>query len=124
MLDRYLDAVVANDPARAPLFVGFRQTENSVVVPLGDGVWTTVTALGAMQRRLVDPVSGQAAYFGVLEEGEEASVANVRVRVRNGEITEAEWHIGRRGDAGIDGQPGGVLFDVDHLIAGTKLAAV
>jgi hypothetical protein len=117
MLDRYLAAVVANDPSAAPLFVGFRQTENSTVMPLGSGVWSTATALGPMQRRFFDPVTGNAAYFGVLEEGTESAVAAVRLRVQRREITETEWHIGRRGDAGIRGEPGGVLFDADNLVA-------
>src|SRR5262245_32892679 len=63
-LDQYLNAVIKHDPAVAPLFVGFRQTENAVVVKLGTGVWKSVTGLGKVQRRYLDPVSGQAAYFG------------------------------------------------------------
>jgi len=51
MLDHYLDAVVAHDPSRAPLVVGFRQTENAINVAPGKGVWQTVTALGNVQRR-------------------------------------------------------------------------
>src|SRR5437762_2518981 len=31
-LDQYMNAVVKHDPAAAPLLVGFRQTENAVVV--------------------------------------------------------------------------------------------
>ena len=46
MLSRFLDAVVARDPARAPLAIGFRQTQNSVLTPAGTGAWQTVTAIG------------------------------------------------------------------------------
>src|SRR5437762_10049299 len=67
-LDQYLNAVIKHDPSAAPLFVGFRQTENAVVVRPGTGTWKSVTGLGKMQRRYLDPVSGQAAYFGVVEE--------------------------------------------------------
>ena len=80
-MDAYLNAVVKHDPAGAPLAVGFRQTENAVVIRDGTGVWKTVTALGAMQRRYFDPVSGQAAYFGVVEEGAEKAVVTVRVKI-------------------------------------------
>lgn len=117
MLDQYLNAVVSGDPSQAPLFIGFRQTENSTVIPPGDGIWATVHALGAMQRRFYDPVTGNAAYFGILEEDQGNAVAILRMRVENREITEAEWHIGRRGDAGINGEPGGVLFNADNLTA-------
>ena len=65
-LDQYLAAVIKHDPSAAPLMTGFRQTENAVAVPPGGGVWKTVTGLGKVQRRYVDPVSGQAAYFGVI----------------------------------------------------------
>src|SRR5476649_363331 len=70
-LDAYLNAVIKHDPAAAPLMIGFRQTENAIVVRPGTGLWKTMTGLGAMQRRYLDPVTGQAAYFGVIEEGAE-----------------------------------------------------
>src|SRR6476660_5127045 len=74
-LDQYLAAVVKHDPKAAPLAVGFRQTENAINVAPGGGVWKTVTALGRMQRRYLDPVSGQAGYYGLIEEGGDVSVA-------------------------------------------------
>ncbi|HXD74447.1 MAG TPA: hypothetical protein VN628_11950, partial [Vicinamibacterales bacterium] len=40
-LDAYLNAVVKHDPAAAPLMIGFRQTENSVAVRPGTGLWKT-----------------------------------------------------------------------------------
>src|SRR5258705_6933438 len=69
MLDQYLAAVVKHDPAAVPLVVGFRQTENAINVRPGNGVWKTVTGLGQVQRRYLDAVTGQAAYYGTLEEG-------------------------------------------------------
>ena len=59
-LNVYLDAVVAHNPAAGDLWVGFRQTENAVVIPEGQGVWASVTGLGSVQRRYLDPVQGQA----------------------------------------------------------------
>ncbi len=103
-LDRYLDAVVAHDPGRAPLVVGFRQTENAVNVAPGIGVWKSVTALGNVQRRYFDPVSGQAGYYGTVKEGSETAVVTVRVRIENRELTEAEWYIARANDPGMRGQ--------------------
>ena len=38
-LDQYLNAVTKHDPSAAPLFLGFRQTENAAVVKLGMGMW-------------------------------------------------------------------------------------
>ena len=108
MLDQYMSAVVKHDPAAAPLVVGFRQTENAINVRPGQGVWKTVTALGKVQRRYLDPVSGQAAYFGTVEEADSTVIVNVRVRVENRKLTEAEWYMARENDPGLSGprQPG------------------
>ena len=107
-LDQYLTAVASHKPSAAPLFAGFRQTENAVVVPLGSGVWKTVTGVGKVQRRYLDAVSGQAAFYGTIEEGGTTAVATVRVRVEDRKITEAEWYIARATDPGLSGpaQPG------------------
>jgi hypothetical protein len=121
LLDQYLTAVTKHDPAAAPLFAGFRQTENAVVRRLGTGVWQTVTALGRMQRRYFDPVTGQAAFFGIVNEGENEAIVGVRVRIERKQITEAEWYLGRRGDPSMNGPAqngqGGNLFDPDNLVA-------
>jgi hypothetical protein len=119
-LDRYLSAVVKHDPSAAPLMVGFRQTENAVAMRLGTGVWRSVTGLGKLQRRYLDPVSGQAAYFGVVDEGDRSAIVTVRVKVENRRISEAEWYLARQGDPGLNGpaqpgQPAGNFFDPDNL---------
>jgi hypothetical protein len=120
-LDQYLNAIIKHDPAAAPLFGGFRQTENAVVKKLGTGTWQSVTALGRLQRRYVDPVTGQAAFFGIINEGANEAIVAVRVRVERKQITEAEWYIGRRGDPSMNGPAGpgnnGNLFNPDNLVA-------
>ena len=108
MLDQYLAAVIKHDPAAAPLVVGFRQTENAINVRPGNGVWKTVTGLGKVQRRYLDPVTGQAAYYGTVEEGTNTAIVTIRVRVENRQLTEAEWYVARADDPGLNGprQPG------------------
>jgi hypothetical protein len=107
-LDRYLEAVVAHDPGKAPVALGFRQTENAINVAPGRGVWQSVTALGEVQRKYFDAVTGQAGYYGTVMEGEEAAIVTLRLRVENSAITEAEWYIARANDPGLAGprQPG------------------
>jgi hypothetical protein len=121
MLDRYLDAVVAHDPSAAPLVVGFRQTENAINVRPGAGVWQSVTGLGEVQRRFFDPVSGQAAYYGTVKEGEETPIVTIRVRVENRQLTEAEWYLARANDPGLRGprqagQPPANLHNPEYLM--------
>jgi hypothetical protein len=108
MLDQYLNAVIKHDPSAAPIVVGFRQTENAINVRPGNGTWKSVTGLGRIGRRYYDPVSGQAAYYGTLMEGETEVLATVRVRVEDKRLTEAEWYIARPDDPGLNGprQPG------------------
>jgi hypothetical protein len=120
MLDQYLSAVIKHDPAAAPLVVGFRQTENAINVRPGNGVWKTVTGLGKVQRRYLDAVTGQAGYYGTVAEGNSTAVVTVRVRVQNRQLTEAEWHIARADDPGLNGprQPGrppANLLNPDYL---------
>jgi hypothetical protein len=119
-LDQYLQAIVKHDPSAAPLAVGVRQTENAINVAPGYGTWQSVTALGEVQRRYFDPVSGQAAYYGSVEEGNSSALVTVRVKVENSKITEAEWYIARENDPGLSGlrqpgQPPANLLNIEYL---------
>lgn len=79
-----------------------------------------MTALGKVQRRYLDPVSGQAGYFGTIEEAGEPAIVTLRLKVEQRKITEAEWILARKGDPGLNGAPaagqtGGNLFDPQNL---------
>jgi hypothetical protein len=95
--EKYLAALVAHKPSKAPLATGIRYTENAVDVKPGEGLWTTVTALGKFQRIYVDAVQGQAAYFGLLDEQGLPAIVSLRLKVVNRKVTEAEAIIGRKG---------------------------
>jgi hypothetical protein len=67
-------------------------------------------------------VSGQAAYFGLVEESGAPAVVSARIRVVGRQVVEAEWYIGREGQAGMQGGPaadgsGAGPFDPANLIA-------
>jgi hypothetical protein len=122
ILDQYLAAVVKHDPAAAPLVIGYRHTENALNKKLGDGVWTSVTGLGKMQRKYYDAVTGQAAYYGLIDEGTGPALVTARIRVQDRKITEGEWFIARPDDPGLQGprQPGrgpANLFNPEYLTA-------
>ncbi len=102
-LNQFLDALLKHDPKLAPLDAGFRYTENAEVVVPPEGVWKTVTGLGPVQRRYVDPVTRQAVYFGHLEEDGVLNIASLRVRITaQGKITEGELVVGRKADLAFD----------------------
>jgi len=117
VLESFLDAVIAKDPASTPLAIGYRQTQNARLTLTDAGVWGTLTALGPLQRRYFDPVTGNAAFFGVVTDNGQPAVASVRLRVVNRQITEGEWHIAHEGDPGIYGEGSEVVFNVERLIA-------
>lgn len=113
-LNVYLDAMAAHNPAAADLWVGFRQTENAVVVPEGQGLWASMTGLGSVQRRYLDPVQSQAGYYGTVMLGEEEAVVALRLKVQRDKVTEAEWYIARKSDVGSRGT-GNTPFDLETL---------
>jgi hypothetical protein len=116
-LDQFVAAVIAKDPAQAPLAAGFRQTANAVSIPAGEGIWRSLSAFGPVTRRYFDPVSGNAILFGVATDKGEPAIVSLRLRVEGRQVTEAEWHVAHKGDAGIQGEPATVLFDPDKFAA-------
>ena len=59
MLDAYLVALKAKDPALAPWAAKAVTSENNVVLAVGDGMWGTVTGLGGYDLRFADTTAGQ-----------------------------------------------------------------
>lgn len=114
-LDTYLAGVAGHKPEAAGLWVGFRQTENSVAIPEGQGLWKLMTGLGSVQRQYFDPVQGQAGYFGTVMLGEEEAVVALRMKVQWNQVTQAEWFISRRSDPGLTGEPGKTPFNLETL---------
>jgi hypothetical protein len=104
-IDRYLDAVIANDPARVPLAGNVRYTENGQRLVVGDGLWRSMKAKGTYRLLVSDVEAGQAAYLGTIQEdGRTASEAvpaliALRLKVARGQITEVELQIARSVDA-------------------------
>jgi hypothetical protein len=114
-LDTYLGAITSHKPEAGGLWAGFRQTENAVVIPEGQGAWKNVTGLGSIQRHYLDAVQGQAGYFGTVMMGDEEAVVAIRVKVKSNQVTEAEWFISRKSDPGLTGEPGKTPFNIDTL---------
>src|SRR5579862_3652528 len=119
-LEQYLPAILKHDPQAVPLSIGYRHTENALLTKLGEGAWKSITSIGKADRRYYDPVTEQAAFFGILNEGGEPTVTTVRIRVEDRKITEAEWMIARPVAAGINGfdaqgKPQAYAFGPDNL---------
>jgi hypothetical protein len=104
-VDRYLDAVIANDPAAVPLAELVRFTENGQRLAIGDGLWNTMKAKGSYRLFVADVPAGQVGFVGTIEEDHaNPTLANgallaLRLRIEDNEISEIEQFVARNTDA-------------------------
>ena len=94
-VDRYLDAVVAHDPAQAPLAPAVRFTENGQRLRPGDGLWNTASARGPYKLYVADAEAGHVGFFGTIRENGKPAILALRLAIVEGEITEAETLVAR-----------------------------
>jgi hypothetical protein len=87
---KYLDAMVAHDPSRAPLSAAVKYSQDNVPLKIGQALWATTTKRGKYVHYFADPEQGDVGLIGVLYEQDVAGIVIVRLKVVNGEITEAE----------------------------------
>jgi hypothetical protein len=95
-LQGHMQALAARDPAKARLASTVRFTENNVVLPVGDGLWDTVTGVDATGLEAADPSTGNAAWFGSVKENGRPAIYAVRIHVKDGAIDEIESVVHRR----------------------------
>ena len=101
LVDQYLDAVVDNDPGRLQLSDSVRFTENAQRLDIGDGLWRTMKGKGHYRLFVTDVEAGQVAFLGTIQEDHRdpnnysPSAISLRLKVRDGEITEIEQFIVR-----------------------------
>lgn len=96
ILDRYLNAMAANDSSKAPFAANIKYTENAATLPLNEGLWFTAEGLTDYRVVLADPQGSAAGFIGVVTErmppGQPArnAILALRLKVANRQITEAE----------------------------------
>lgn len=88
--DQYLKAMVAHDASKAPFAEKVIFTENTIKLPLTEGLWFTSSGLGDFDITICDPETGQIAWVGAVKEHEKPVILSLRLKVKNGLITEAE----------------------------------
>lgn len=101
VLDQYLDAVFKHDPTAAHLASNARATVNAAPLANGSGIWQSLSGYGSVQRRYFDPTTGQALYFGLMDESGQTDIVAVRVKVERHRVTEAEWTVARKEAGGM-----------------------
>lgn len=86
----YLDAMVAHDPSKAPLAPGVQYAQDNVPLKIGQALWATATKRGKYIHYFADPEQGDVGFIGVVYEEDVAGIMIARLKVLNGQITEAE----------------------------------
>ena len=93
VLDGYLAALKAHAPGQVRWAAQAKSTENNVALRVGDGLWRTITGLGDYEMRFADPVTGQVAIFGVVEETTTPAPYALRLTVARGTVSEADFAV-------------------------------
>ncbi len=95
-LHAYMDALTRHDPTRARFAKNVVFTENDVALPIGAGLWGTVSGASAEGLEAADPSTGQAAWFGLVQEHGAPAYYAMRLRVKDGRIEDVETVVHRQ----------------------------
>ena len=96
LVDTYLAALVAHNPSQVPLAADAKFVENAMPTKVGEGLWKTATAVPTTFKIYVpDPVSQQVGLLAIMQENGKPVQLGLRLRIRNGQIVEAEHLLAR-----------------------------
>src|SRR6185437_12155539 len=97
VVEAHMKALAARDPAQLKLAKDVRYSENDVLLPVGQGLWRTVTGVDKTGLTAADPLTGNAAWFGSVTENGKPAIYAVRVHVNEaGAIDEIEAVVHRK----------------------------
>ncbi|MBU0556956.1 MAG: hypothetical protein KKD64_01680 [Alphaproteobacteria bacterium] len=92
----YMAALAKKDPSALKLADDVQFTENNVVIPVGKGLWSSISKVAPTGLEAADPLTGQVAWFGVVWEHGEPAYYAMRMRVRDEKIDQIETVVHRR----------------------------
>lgn len=91
LVTQYLKDMAAHNPAALPVAPNVRFTENGDVMKLGDGLWRTASGLGTYRQDILDVAGHTAATQAVvLEDGDKPVLFALRLKERDGKISQIE----------------------------------
>jgi hypothetical protein len=98
MVDQYLAALGAHDPAKAPFSADARFTENAQLLKLGDALWRTADANSVGYKLVVaEAAASQSGFYVAMKENGNPIWLSGRLKVSKGRITELETVVLRKG---------------------------
>lgn len=99
MTRNYMQALANRDFSSARLAPDVIFSENNVVMPVGnDGLWGTISGVREGAMEVADFRTGNAAWFGLVEEHGNPAYYAMRIKVENRQITEIETVVNRLPD--------------------------
>jgi hypothetical protein len=93
VMNRYLDAMVAHDPAMAPFAPDVKYAQDNVPLKIGQALWATATSRGKYVHYFADPEQGDVGVITDVTENGVGAILIVRLKVKNNLITEAEQFV-------------------------------
>jgi hypothetical protein len=90
VMRQYMAALAKKDPKAAPVAAHARFTENNVVIPVGKGLWKSISKVSDDALEVADVETGNAAWFGVVWEHGVPAYYAMRIRVSGGKIDQIE----------------------------------
>jgi hypothetical protein len=105
--ESYITALVAHDPAKAPLAADARYTENGVELALPDGLWRTAESVGRYRLFVADVQHGTVAFFVKAQENGAPLLVATRLGVVGRRIAEIE-SLASRLTTTVGGGPSGL----------------
>lgn len=105
-LTAVLDAMIAKDISKLPLGNDVASTQNGVKLPLNDGVWQVVDALGKYRVDFIDPESGQAGTYATVNYGGRLALLAIRIATWEQKIQEIEIIVSQGNGGGPMGDSG------------------
>jgi hypothetical protein len=120
-LDAYMAGLAVRDPSQVTFADDVVFSENNVTMPIGnDGLWGTASGVDLPGLELSDPQTGNAAWFGLVEENGNPAYFAMRIKVENNAITEVETVVNRLPDMP---KPFGPPEAFEHAPAFTEVLA-
>ena len=117
-INRYMEAMLNNDPSLDLFARDCRFTENGVRLPLGnEGLWVDMSGIGNYKFYVPDIETQQIAFIGTVREGAGGkdgkgtlSAVAIRLKIVDDKITEAEQLVIRPETNSMGGGQGGMSF--------------
>ena len=95
-VDKYFDALISHCTCNVPFTPDVKYTENGQLVKPGEGIWKTFTGRGTYRVYLADPSTGEAGYYGDINEfGTLQGTMALRLKVKDRRIAEVEMIVAR-----------------------------